>query len=208
MSRPPVKRVILAALLFLTLTFGLSLTSSHQGSLGVSAAHAGQASFPDLVVSSITNPPSTAHAASSFSVTDTTGNSGDNTAGASTTQYRLSIDATITSSDTLIGTRSVGTLKKNSSSSGSVTVTIPSTLPLGNYYLGACADGPSVVTESNETNNCRASTTTVNVIAPINFTANPSVVPAVGRRRRLGVSSIIQALMTGFGCTRWEARLP
>jgi len=37
-----------------------------------------------------------------------------------------------------------------------------------------------VITESNETNNCRASTTTVNVIAPINLTANPSVVPAGG----------------------------
>ena len=171
MFRPSVKRAALVTSTFVAFIFF---------SLPVSVAQAGQASFPDLVVSSITNPPSTAHAGSSFSVTDTTGNSGDNTASASTTQYRLSVDTTITSSDTLIGTRSIGTLKKGSSSNGSVTVTIPSNLTLGTYYLGACADGTGVITESNETNNCRASSTTVNVLAPINLTASPSVVPAGG----------------------------
>jgi YD repeat-containing protein len=182
MSRPSVKwAALVTSTLVAFVCFSLlSVSARYYAWVKISVAHAGQASFPDLVVSSITNPPSTAHAGSSFSVTDTTGNSGDNTASASTTQYRLSVDATITSSDTLIGTRSIGTLKKGSSSSGGVTVTIPSNLTLGTYYLGACADGTGAITESNETNNCRASTTTVNVIAPINFTANPSVVPAGG----------------------------
>jgi len=182
MSRPSVKRAALvtSTLVAFVCFSVLFVLASYQSRFGISIAHAGQASFPDLVVSSISNPPSTAHAGSSFFVTDTTGNSGDNTASASTTQYRLSVDAAITSSDTLIGTRSVGTLKKGSSSTGSVTVTIPSNLTLGTYYLGACADGTGAVTESTETNNCLASTTTVNVIAAINFTANPSVVPAGG----------------------------
>jgi subtilase family serine protease len=44
-----------------------------------------------------------------------------------------------------------------------VTVTIPTSTVAGTYYLLACADGASAVAESNETNNCRPSSTQVNV---------------------------------------------
>src|SRR5206468_7543321 len=50
----------------------------------------------DLVITSISNPPSSAVAGSSFSVTDTTANTGFASAAASTTSYRLSLDSTIT----------------------------------------------------------------------------------------------------------------
>lgn len=36
----------------------------------------------------------------------------------------------------------------------------------GSYYLIACADNTTTVTESDETNNCLASTTTVQVLVP------------------------------------------
>ena len=42
-------------------------------------------------------------------------------------------------------------------------MTIPAGTPAGTYRLLACADDRQVVAESNETNNCRASTTTVKV---------------------------------------------
>src|SRR5882724_7470614 len=123
MSRPSVKRASSAVLILLSLVGCLSLlASNHQAWFGVSEAQAGQATFPDLVVSSLSNPPTSAMVGTSFSVTDNTGNSGNDTANPSTTRYRLSSDATITSSDSLLtGTRSVPTLKKSSSSSGSVT---------------------------------------------------------------------------------------
>ena len=42
-------------------------------------------------------------------------------------------------------------------------MTIPSTIPLDTYFLLACADDASTVVETNETNNCTASSTTVTV---------------------------------------------
>jgi hypothetical protein len=46
---------------------------------------------------------------------------------------------------------------------GSVTVTIPTATPPNTYFLLACADGFGTVVETNETNNCLASGTTVTV---------------------------------------------
>lgn len=120
--------------------------------------------LPDLLVSSVSNPPGSVAPGGSFPVTDTTWNQGTATAGASTTRYRLSTDNVITSSDPLLtGSRSVPSLAPGTGSMGSVTVTIPTTIGAGTYYLGACADDLGAVSESNEANNCRASTTTVQV---------------------------------------------
>jgi subtilase family serine protease len=44
-----------------------------------------------------------------------------------------------------------------------VNVMIPSATPPGAYYLLACADDMEAVAESNETNNCIASSSTVQV---------------------------------------------
>jgi len=143
---------------------------------GFPSAEAGQPSFPDLVISSVSNPPASAFAATSFSVTDTTGNSGNATASASTTRYYLSLDNVITGADSLLtGSRSVPSLKKNSSSTGSVSVTIPAGQAPGTYYLGACADDTAVISESNESNNCTASTSTIVVSAAATISGlNPS----------------------------------
>jgi len=46
------------------------------------------------------------------------------------------------------------------------TVTVPSNMTPGAYYLIACADNTGNVTEIDETNNCLASDTTVQVTAP------------------------------------------
>jgi subtilisin family serine protease len=141
--------------------FGAGRLDLFQSAQLVIGAGPGQ---PDLVITSLLNPPATVVAGGSFTVTDTTKNSGTATAGGSTTRYRLSTDATITGSDVLLtGSRSVPSLATGVSSGGSIAVTVPSTVAPGTYYLGACADDPGAVTESNETNNCRASTTTIKV---------------------------------------------
>ena len=62
--------------------------------------------------------------------------------------------------------RSVVALAPGASSSGTATLTIPTTTAAGIYYLLACADDRLAVAEADETNNCRASTGTVTVQLP------------------------------------------
>ncbi|MEK6372553.1 MAG: CARDB domain-containing protein, partial [Acidobacteriota bacterium] len=142
------------------------------------------APLPDLAVSVLSTPPGVIAPSASFTVTDTTVNQGGGVAGASTTRYRLSTDSTITTADPLLtGTRSVPSLSASGSSSGSVTVTIPSGTVPGNYYVGACADDLGTVTESAESNNCRASATTVSVTSPMSeadLVVTALTVPASG----------------------------
>jgi hypothetical protein len=123
---------------------------------------------PDLIETSVTNPPATPLVVgSSFSVTDTAKNQGKADAGTSTTQYYLSVDKIKGITDILLtGSRSVPALAVGESSTDKVDVTIPSGLAARAYFLLACADDMKVVTESNETNNCIASTSTVQVKGP------------------------------------------
>jgi len=78
MSRFSIKWAPLAlALVFSWLLCNLSLVLwNDEVRFGFSIAQAGQPSSPDLTVSSLNNPPSSAVVGGSFSVTDTTGNSG------------------------------------------------------------------------------------------------------------------------------------
>jgi YD repeat-containing protein len=138
---------------------------------------AGQANGPDLVISNISNPPSSGSPGGSFSVTDTTQNSGNVAAAATTTVYYLSLDNTISSSDILLtGNRSIPSLNAGASSTASVTATMPSNLANGSYYLGACADSGSVVAETSETNNCKASKSKITISVPLSLSATPSVI--------------------------------
>lgn len=116
----------------------------------------------DLIETAVSNPPSTANVTSSFSVTDTVENISVTTAGSSTTRYYLSLDQNKSGGDPeLTGSRAVPSLAMNATSSGTVSVTVPSQTAAGTYYLLACADANSAVVEMSETNNCIASTTTV-----------------------------------------------
>ena len=118
----------------------------------------------DLVETAVGNPPALAVPGASFSATDTVKNQGAAAAAASATRYYLSADQQKSGGDILLGgTRSVPSLAAGQSSSGSATVTIPSSVPLGAYYLLACADELNAVAETSETNNCLASAAQVNV---------------------------------------------
>lgn len=118
----------------------------------------------DLAETAVGNPPATAALGGNFSVTDTVFNQGTVSAGASATRYYLSLDTLRNKGDLLLtGGRSVPALKPGVTSTGSASVTLPTATLSGNYFLLACADGGSVVPEGNETNNCKASSTTVQV---------------------------------------------
>ena len=84
-------------------------------------------------------------------------NLGNAISGASTAGIYLSTDSTITTSDTLLATVNSGTLATVSQPGyydhQTVSVTLPTNLAPGTYYIGGIADYNNHVSESNETNN-------------------------------------------------------
>jgi subtilase family serine protease len=123
-----------------------------------------QVTGADLTVTAVSDPPASAPRGSGFAVTDTVVNQAAATATASSVRYYLSLDTVKNTGDVLLtGTRSVGALAPQATSSGTVTVTVPTTAALTSYFLLACADDLAQVAENSETNNCRASAATVTV---------------------------------------------
>ncbi len=116
---------------------------------------------PDLIVSLITAPSSAARG-STISVTDTTKNNGGGDAIASTTKLYLSTNTTWDAGDAYLGSRSVPLLTAGASSAGSTSVTIPSGIATGPYYIIALTDDGNVVAETNETNNKKTKAITIN----------------------------------------------
>lgn len=108
--------------------------------------------LPDLVVSAASGAPASALPGDTLSLTSTVQNTKPQPAGSSFTQsYYLSTDSVITTSDTLLGSRTISSLAGDSSNTGTISVTLPGTE--GIYYVGAIVDSGNSVTESNESNN-------------------------------------------------------
>src|SRR5205814_2038540 len=123
-------------------------------------------SAPDLIETSVSDPPATIVAGSSSSVTDTVQNNGSAAAAASTTRYYLSTTGSKSGARQLNGSRAVPSLAPSATSSGTVTVTVSAGTAAGTYFLLACADDTLLVPESNENNSCKASATQVTVSGP------------------------------------------
>jgi hypothetical protein len=119
---------------------------------------------PDLVETVVSSPPATKQRGTTFAITDTVQNAGAVSSASSQTRYYLSLDAVKSPGDLLLtGGRTVPSLTPAGTHSGTVTVTIPPTTPLNTYFLLACADGSGALVETDEANNCKASSTTVTV---------------------------------------------
>jgi subtilase family serine protease len=122
---------------------------------------------PDLVVDSVSNPPATAERGDSFSLTDTTRNLGPTGAGASKTIYYLSENGVLDAGDRkLEGKRNVPALGNGAADTGARTVTVSNKQKAGVFRVLACTDGPDVVDEFNENNQCDASAGTVEILVP------------------------------------------
>ena len=107
---------------------------------------------PDLVVLQSVSDSNPA-AGAQFTFSATVQNVGDGDAASTTLRYYRSVDATITTSDTEVGTDAVAALVASGSSYESVTLSVP--LTPGTYYYSACVD--AVAGESDTTNNCSGS---------------------------------------------------
>jgi hypothetical protein len=138
---------------------------------------------PDLTISAVSNP-ATAVPGVAFQVSDTVQNQTAFSAGISRTQYYLSVDALRNTGDrVLMGFRAVPAVPAGGVSAGTASVTIPNGTPLATYYVLACADDVRGVPERDETNNCRASTTPIQVGRPdllIAAVTNPSATAVRG----------------------------
>ena len=115
--------------------------------------------YPDLEVGTPTVSDTSPETEASFTLSATVSNAGDGESVATTLRYYRSTDATITTSDTAVGTEAVAGLAASGSSSKSVDLTAPANP--GTYYYGACVD--AVAGESDTTNNC---STSVQVTVP------------------------------------------
>ena len=113
---------------------------------------------PDLVVQTPSVSDSSLNAGESFMLSATVRNQGNGRSASTTLRYYHSLDATISTGDTEVGTDAVGSLTAAASSDQSISLTAPSSA--GTYYYGACVD--PVSGEYATRNNCsRAVTVTV-----------------------------------------------
>ena len=119
----------------------------------VQATGAAPRGRPDLVATSALVSDSGPAAGVRFTLSATARNAGGGAAAPTMLRYYRSADATITTSDTHVGTVAIAGLAAAGSASGSVDLTAPETG--GTYYYGACVD--PVAGESDTTNNCSAS---------------------------------------------------
>ena len=117
---------------------------------------------PDLVVSSPSVSDDSLGPAESFTFSINVHNRGEGESEPTTLRYYRSSNATITTSDTQVGTDAVGTLAASGSSSESIELTASSTP--GTWYYGACVD--VVAGETSATNNCSESVQVVVTMPP------------------------------------------
>ena len=126
---------------------------------------------PNLEVGTPTVDGTSLETSAPFTLKATVSNTGNRVSSATTLRWYRSTDATVTTSDTEVGTDSVrllGTDSSRDTSIESIALTAPSTA--GTYYYGACVD--AVTDESDTTDNCSASIQ-VNVVEP---TMSPNLV--------------------------------
>ena len=109
---------------------------------------------PDLSISTSTLSASSVAAGASVSLSDTVINQGADVAGPTTTRFYLSTNTVLDANDVVLSPgRDVAQLASGASSPGSTSVTIPSNIPAGIYYLIAKADADGSVAECLESNN-------------------------------------------------------
>jgi subtilase family serine protease len=115
---------------------------------------------PDLVITTLSAPIS-ATAGATLTLQVTTQNAGGGPAGASTTRVYLSADAVLDAGDTLLASRAVPALARNTSNTASIMVTILPGTPSGMRFLIAIADDGKAVMETKETNNVKSRSITI-----------------------------------------------
>jgi subtilase family serine protease len=159
---------------------------------------------PDLVVTSITNPVSSAGQGAAITAKSTVKNIGPVNADPTTTKYNLvsTIDG---STQDLKGTQDVPLLKPGQTFNGQGTVTIRPLTPLGQYKLQACADSGKASPERDEQNNCLTSTGNIQVTPTPDLVVTSVTVPGLPTTVLAGASLPITVVVTNQGTAQAKA---
>lgn len=133
----------------------ITTTARDPGGKTASSADSVRAYFvsnaaPDLTVQDASVDDATLETGASFTLSATVKNSGTAPAAATTLRYYRSTNATISATDTQVGTDAVAALGATVTSDESISLTAPSTART--YYYGACV--AAVASESDTNNNC------------------------------------------------------
>lgn len=116
---------------------------------------------PDLIVTAVTSPIG-AKIGGAINVSVTVKNQGVTSASSSIVAFLFSRDTTVTTSDTSANAScTISTLAAGASMTCTGTISVPTSLPAGTYYLGGYADRNAQVAESSEINNGRAASNTI-----------------------------------------------
>ncbi|MEE2747025.1 MAG: CARDB domain-containing protein [Candidatus Thermoplasmatota archaeon] len=113
----------------------------------------GARSGPDLIVDYLSASWTSADAGDSKSISTRIKNDGDSSSGSFRWGLYLSTDTTITTSDLQLDYWTQSSISAGSTRSSTKTVTIPSSITGGYYYVGMIVDINSQVSESDENNN-------------------------------------------------------
>ena len=128
----------------------------------------------------------------SFTLRATVRNNGTEQAAATTLRYYRSSNATISSSDTEVGTDGVSSLPAGDTSAESISLTAPSSA--GTYYYGACVE--SVSGESRTDNNCSSAvsvTVGTSHTSPPRYNARITRVKQEGNSMRINWNPVVNA---------------
>ncbi len=129
----------------------------------------------DLEIGSLTFSPLQVDAGQSILATDVVRNTGEEAVPAFRVGVYLSPDPAISTSDVLLGFRTVPGLDPGAQDAGGGELTIPLQTTAGVYWVGAIADDLDEVGEQDEDNNVTAGPDTLNVDAPL----LPDLIPTV-----------------------------
>ncbi len=178
------------------LTFRLTVTDN-QGATGSATTNVtvrNVATGSDLIVTAVSSSVSQAKLGQSLTVTNTVQNQGSAAITKSfSVRVYLSTDSTITTSDTVLATRTVSSLGAGASNTANTSVTIPTGLTPGTYYIGAIADYTNVIAESNETNNALTGNT-IQVVRDVDLimTAVSTTTTSIARGKTITMTNTVK----------------
>lgn len=124
------------------------------------------AQLPELSVDSVVFTPIFLDAGESVQVTEAVVNNGIVAASGVVVGIYLSLDATITSADILLGFRTLSSLDVSEGSMNVGSLVVPPNLFAGNYNVGVLVDDGNAIAETNETNNSLIAAFQLRVNAP------------------------------------------
>lgn len=98
-------------------------------------------------------------------ISTTVKNGGTTASGSFTVEYRLSLDSTITATDLLLGSTTWTSLAGGVQTTSTANLTVPSSIPHGDYRVGVIVKPNIIYPDTNSTNNTAADSTATEVLS-------------------------------------------